>query len=101
MYGVEYAIAKFKSQLVAVVIERHFARTLRGNSSPVTTQATGPHELARLTEEDVNAHKGNSGLLGWQICCASYSSSDGDDELANAHANSAHEQQIAATHLLN
>ena len=67
MYGVEYAIAKFRSQFVAVVMERHFARTLSGNSSPVTTytetsvkckmnkrarkcltQATGPQELATV-----------------------------------------------------
>lgn len=31
--------SQLKSQLLAVVIERHFARTLRGNISPVTTQA--------------------------------------------------------------
>jgi hypothetical protein len=30
-----------------VVMERHFARALSGNSSPVTTQAMGPHELAK------------------------------------------------------
>ena len=30
-----------------VVIERHFARAFKGNSSPVTTHATGPHELAK------------------------------------------------------
>lgn len=37
MYGVAYAMAQFRSQLVAVVIERHLARTLSGNISPVTT----------------------------------------------------------------
>jgi hypothetical protein len=42
-YGVEYAMAQLRSQLEAVVMERHFARALRGKSSPVTTQATGPH----------------------------------------------------------
>lgn len=47
MYGVAYAIAQFRSQLLAVVMERHFARALSGKSSPVTTQATGPHELAK------------------------------------------------------
>jgi hypothetical protein len=35
------------SQFVAVVMERHLARTLRGKSSPVTTQATGPQEEAK------------------------------------------------------
>jgi hypothetical protein len=34
-YGVEYAIAQFKSQLDAVVMDRHFARALRGKSSPI------------------------------------------------------------------
>jgi hypothetical protein len=47
MYGVEYAIAQFRSQLDAVVIDRHLARTLSGNNSPVTTQQTGPHEQAK------------------------------------------------------
>ena len=41
-YGVEYAIAQLRSQLDAVVKERHFARAFRGNNSPVTTHATGP-----------------------------------------------------------
>jgi hypothetical protein len=47
MYGVEYAMAKLKSQFVAVVIDKHRDRTLSGKSSPVTTQATGPQELAK------------------------------------------------------
>lgn len=40
-------MAQLRSQLEAVVIERHFARALSGNISPVTTQATGPQELAK------------------------------------------------------
>lgn len=31
----------------AVVIERHLARAFSGNSSPVTTHATGPQEEAK------------------------------------------------------
>jgi len=33
--------------LDAVVMERHLARAFNGYSSPVTTQATGPQELAK------------------------------------------------------
>ena len=33
--------------MVAVVIDRHLARTFRGNISPVTTQATGPQDEAK------------------------------------------------------
>lgn len=40
-------MAQLSSQLLAVVMERHLARALRGNSSPVTTHATGPQELAK------------------------------------------------------
>jgi hypothetical protein len=40
-------MAKLKSQFVAVVIDKHRDRTLSGKSSPVTTQATGPQELAK------------------------------------------------------
>jgi hypothetical protein len=47
MYGVEYAIAQFSNQLLAVVRLKHFARAFSGNSSPVTTHATGPQELAK------------------------------------------------------
>jgi hypothetical protein len=32
---------------LTVVMERHFARDLSGNNSPVTTHATGPQELAK------------------------------------------------------
>ena len=42
MYGVAYAMAQFRSQLDAVVIDRLLALTLSGKISPVTTQATGP-----------------------------------------------------------
>jgi len=42
-----YAIAQFKSQFEAVVMESDFARTLSGKISPVTTQAQGPHEEAK------------------------------------------------------
>lgn len=34
-------------QFVAVVILRHFARTLSGKISPVTTHAIGPHVAAK------------------------------------------------------
>jgi hypothetical protein len=47
MYGVAYARAKLSSQLVAVVMDKALALTFRGNSSPVTTHATGPQELAK------------------------------------------------------
>lgn len=47
MYGVEYAIAKLRSQLLAVVMDNPLARTLRGNNSPVTTHATGPQDDAK------------------------------------------------------
>ena len=40
-------------QFVAVVMLRHLARTLSGNSSPVTTQATGPHEEATVKDLSV------------------------------------------------
>jgi hypothetical protein len=36
-----------RTQLEAVVIDRHLARALSGYNSPVTTHATGPHELAK------------------------------------------------------
>ena len=32
--------------VLSLTMERHFARTFSGNSSPVTTHATGPQELA-------------------------------------------------------
>jgi hypothetical protein len=41
-----YFVGKSDNSL-AVVIERDFARTLRGKISPVTTQATGPQEHAK------------------------------------------------------
>jgi hypothetical protein len=47
MYGVAYAIPKLSSQLVAVVMDNALALTFKGNSSPVTTHATGPNELAK------------------------------------------------------
>lgn len=37
----------FSYQFVAVVIDRHFARTFNEYNSPVTTHATGPHEQAK------------------------------------------------------
>lgn len=40
-------MAQLSNQLEAVVIERPFARALRGKISPVTTQAQGPHEQAK------------------------------------------------------
>lgn len=42
-----YPIAQLRSQLDAVVMESDLARTLSGKISPVTTQATGPHEHAK------------------------------------------------------
>jgi hypothetical protein len=38
---------KILDNLLAVVIERDLARTLRGKISPVTTHATGPQEQAK------------------------------------------------------
>ena len=46
-YGVEYAMAQFKSQLDAVVMDRPLALALSGKISPVTTQAHGPQEQAK------------------------------------------------------
>jgi hypothetical protein len=90
-------------------MERHFARTFNGNNSPVTTHATGPHELAtvlivsiiraclrpttdwQLTEEDVDAHESDGGLLRCEVGNASYRPGDGYDELADGHADGSHE----------
>lgn len=47
MYGVTTAIMVLRSQLDAVVMERPFALALRGNISPVTTQAQGPQVAAK------------------------------------------------------
>ena len=91
---------------MAVVIERHFARTFSGKSSPVTTQATGPQELAtmeqlavlisltsgNLTEEDVNAHEGDRSLLCSNIGRASNSTRDCHNELTNTHPDGTHKQ---------
>lgn len=38
---------EFSYQFVAVVIDKHFARTFNEYNSPVTTHATGPHEQAK------------------------------------------------------
>jgi hypothetical protein len=38
---------QLNSQLLAVVMESDFARTLSGKISPVTTQAHGPQEEAK------------------------------------------------------
>jgi hypothetical protein len=98
-------------------MDRHFARTFNGNSSPVTTQATGPQELATrlavrerivwvwsidyhsLTEENVDAHKSDSGLLCREVGRSSYGSGDSYDELADGHAGGSHEEKVATAHL--
>jgi hypothetical protein len=40
-------LTQFNNQLLAVVILKHLALTFNGNSSPVTTHATGPQLLAK------------------------------------------------------
>jgi|TARA_R110002003_G_scaffold33_5_gene2080 hypothetical protein len=40
-------MAQLRSQLDAVVMDKHLARALSGYNSPVTTHATGPQELAK------------------------------------------------------
>lgn len=49
-------------------------------------------ERTELTEEDIDAHKGDSGLLCCEIGRAGHSSGDSDNELTDAHANGSHEQ---------
>ena len=46
-YGVAYPIAKFHNQFEAVDNDMPLARMERGKISPVTTQATGPQEIAK------------------------------------------------------
>lgn len=46
-YGVMNDRSQLKNQLAAVVMDRHFARTFRGNISPVTTHAAGPKVEAK------------------------------------------------------
>lgn len=55
----------------------------------------------RLTEEDVDAHEGDGGLLSGEIGGTGNRASDGNDELAHAHADGAHEKQISSAHGLN
>ena len=103
MYGVLYAIAQFKSQLDAVVIDRHLARALRGKSSPVRRVSapvkisdsrplsshltcdnprTGPPAYGE--EEDEEADESNQNLVRSDIVdsCAD----DCHNQLRNAHA---------------
>ncbi len=54
----------------------------------------------QLTEEDVDAHEGDCCSLCFQILRAGYSPCDGNDELADTHADGAHQKQIAAPNLL-
>jgi hypothetical protein len=52
-----------------------------------------------LTEEDVDAHESNRGLLCWEVGRSSYGSGDGYDELADGHAGGSHEEKVATAHL--
>lgn len=54
-----------------------------------------------LTEENVNANKGNGGLLRGQVGRAGDGSSDSHDELAYTHADGTHKKEAAATHRFN
>jgi hypothetical protein len=56
---------------------------------------------ARSEEENVDAHESNRRPLRSKVRRAGHSASNGNDELADGHANGAHKQEIAATHLLN
>jgi hypothetical protein len=103
------------SQLLAVVIESDLARTFKGKISPVTTHAHGPQEQAKKKmlftgsayclwvgkmfhgQYSLDAHKGDQGLLGSQVINASNSARNGNNELADAHANCAEEQEWATT----
>ena len=51
-------------------------------------------------EENVDAHKGDGGALGRQIRGSGYGAGDGDDVLADAHADGAEEEEVAAAELL-
>jgi len=81
----------------------------------VTTHATGPQELATilairmvrvgylivgpsLTEEDVDAHERDGGLLRWEVGDTGNRSGDGYNELADGHADGSHEQKVATAH---
>ena len=100
-------MAQLRSQLDAVVMERDFARTLRGKISPVTTHAQGPQLLAKkniyihtkatracwagrletgsavpIAATTGDCVSGNPQGLGWRRLT----------ELADCHANSAEEQ---------
>ena len=99
------------SQLLAVVIDNDFARTFRGKISPVTTQAQGPQEQAKkkmlkdviripchlmngpwffnLGMYSLDAYEGDQSLLSSQILDSGNSTCDGNDELADAHSDSA------------
>ena len=83
----------------------------------MTTHATGPQELATilairmvrvgylivgpsLTEEDVDAHERDGGLLRWKVGRSSYGPGDGYDELADGHTGGSHEEEVAAPHTL-
>lgn len=50
-------------------------------------------------EEDVDAHEGDSGFLCRQFGCASYCTSNRNDELTDAHADCAHEKKVATAKL--
>lgn len=66
-----------------------FSRHDPGNGSPRAGE-----------EEDVDAHKCDGCALGGEIGGSGDGTSDGNDELADTHANGTHEEQITATELL-
>lgn len=52
-------------------------------------------------EKDVDADERNRSTLSRKIFHASNGTGNGDDVLRDSHADGAHEQEVASTHLLN
>jgi hypothetical protein len=52
-----------------------------------------------LTEEDVDAHESDGGLLRREVGRSGYSSGNGYDELADGHAGGSHEKEVATAYL--
>lgn len=67
-------------------------------------QFAGDHPRHRTPgageEKDVDAHEGYGDLLRALVVGSSDCAGDGDDVLADAHADCAHEEEVAAAHFL-
>ena len=53
-----------------------------------------------LTEEDVDAHESDGGLLCWKVGGSGHGPCDGYDELADGHPGGSHQEEIATAHFL-